>query len=112
MTDRTYRVAVGVRTLEIRQGIFLAVVGEPSIRLVGTSTTVAELATQVRALKPDVVVLEEGLSGHALPELIGLLGVSPERVLVVPQPDTTQPVEADVTANRGDLISLIVQRAR
>lgn len=105
------RVVVAIQTIEIRASVFLALADEPRVDLLASASQATELATFCRAFAPDVVVMEEGLSRQSDVTLLGGRHVRPERVLVIPSPDSHCPASANVVADPRDLVSLILSAA-
>lgn len=110
MSQARTRVVVGVHSVEVREAVFLALAGDDAVQLVGMSVTAAELATSCRALRPDIVVVQEGLSGRTVPELAAAADLPITRVLVIPRPDNPASPPGDVTRDLRDLASLIANR--
>jgi DNA-binding NarL/FixJ family response regulator len=64
------RLLVAVHSRNVRKALFLALSGIEQVAIVGTATTTAELASLNRALAPGLVVVEVGLSGEPLEDLL------------------------------------------
>ena len=64
------RLLIAVRSRDVRRALFLALSGIERVAIVGTATTTAELLSLCRALVPGVVVVEAGLPGQPLKELL------------------------------------------
>lgn len=107
MSSPRIRVVLGIHGLEVREAAFVALAGDERIELVGTSATAGELATNCRALRPEVAVVQEGLSGRTLPELVAAAALPEGRVLVIPRPDNPTSPPGDVTIDLRDLGSMI-----
>ncbi|MFC2153138.1 hypothetical protein ACFLQ7_00705 [Actinomycetota bacterium] len=89
------RVIVGIGNREVRASMFLALDSIEALRIVGSATSAAEVVTLCRTLHPDVAIVEEGLSGWALPDLLAAI-VAPAwsgTLLLLSQDDVTEVVE-------------------
>ena len=64
------RLIAAVHSREVRGPLFLALDGLDAIEIVGVATSAAELASQCRSLRPDIVIVEAGLSHKPLEEVL------------------------------------------
>ncbi|MGI9665727.1 MAG: hypothetical protein ACR2N2_01325 [Acidimicrobiia bacterium] len=64
------RVVVGIRSREVRTALFVALDSLQGMHVVGSATSAAETTTLCRTLKPDVAILEQGLSDWELDDLL------------------------------------------
>ena len=64
------RLLIAVHSRDVRRALFLALSGIERVAIVGTATTTAELLSLCRALDPGLVVVEAGLSGQPLEDLL------------------------------------------
>ena len=78
-------VVVAVHGREVKTALFLALSSIPSIEIVATATSTAELTSYCQAFRPDAVVVESDLPGRPLPDVLRELNRSmkPRRVLVI-----------------------------
>mgnify|MGYP001811717678 CR=1 FL=1 len=79
------RVVVAVHSREVKTSLFLALNGIDDVAIVATANSTAELVSYTRALTPTFVLVETGLPGRPIGEVIEKLReVAPEsRVMVV-----------------------------
>ena len=79
------RVVVAVHSREVRTSLFLALNGLDDVAIVATANSTAELVSYTRALTPVFVLVETGLPGRPISEVIEKLHQdAPEcRVMVV-----------------------------
>ena len=69
------RLIAAVHSREVRGSLFLALDGLESVDIVGVATSVVELTSQCRSLRPDVVIVEAGLSQRSLDQLLDDIAV-------------------------------------
>lgn len=105
-------VVVAIGTVEIRASVFLALAHEPLIDLLASGTTAAELTTLCRALKPEVVLVEEGLSHWSNEALVDATGIPPGHVLMLPAPDSKPLTTTRAVDESSDLVSQILRTSR
>lgn len=79
------RVVVAVHSREVKTSLFLALNGLDDVTIVATANSTAELVSYTRALTPTFALVETGLPGRPLGEVIEKLHEdAPEcRVMVV-----------------------------
>jgi DNA-binding NarL/FixJ family response regulator len=65
------RLLIAVHSRDVRRALFLALSGIEQVAIVGTATTTAELLSLCTALAPSAVVVEAGLPGEPLENLLG-----------------------------------------
>jgi len=65
---RLTSLVIAVHTKEVRTGLFLALNKHPSITIVASATTTAELVSYCRAFEPDVAIVENRLPGRTMHE--------------------------------------------
>ncbi len=70
------QVVVATHTREVKTALFLALKAIPSITIVATATSTAELASYCHAFRPDFVIVENGLPGRSLGEVLVELAAS------------------------------------
>jgi DNA-binding NarL/FixJ family response regulator len=64
------RLLIAVHSRKVRKAFFLALSGIERGEIVGTATTTAELLSLCTALAPNLVVVEAGLPGQSLEDLL------------------------------------------
>ena len=87
------RIVIAVHTKEVRTGLFLALNGHPSISIVATATTTAELVSYCRAFEPDAAIVETHLPGRTMHEALReATNASPDsRFLLIDDNTAVQP---------------------
>jgi DNA-binding NarL/FixJ family response regulator len=68
--ETSMRLLIAVHSRDVRRALFLGLNGIESVTIVGTATTAAELLSLCRALAPGVVIVEAGLPGQPLEDLL------------------------------------------
>lgn len=63
-------VVVAVHSREVKTALFLALNAIPSIEIVATATSTAEVDSYCRAFRPDLVIVESDLPGRPVSELL------------------------------------------
>jgi len=76
---------VATHSREVKTALFLALNAVPTITIVATATSTAELVSYCRAFLPDVAIVESGLPGRPLAEVLHQFDTSttPRRILVI-----------------------------
>jgi DNA-binding NarL/FixJ family response regulator len=64
------RVVVAVHSRDVKTALFLALNAIPSIEIVATATSTAEVDSYCRAFRPDIVIVESDLPGRPMFELL------------------------------------------
>jgi chemotaxis response regulator CheB len=64
------RVVVAVHSREVKTALFLALNAIPSIEIVATATSTAEVESYCRTFRPDIVIVESDLPGRPVSELL------------------------------------------
>jgi DNA-binding NarL/FixJ family response regulator len=68
--EKSMRLLIAVHSRDLRRALFLALNGIERVAIVGSATTTVELLSLWRALVPGVVVVEAGLPGQPLEDLM------------------------------------------
>jgi len=79
------RLIVAIDTREVKTSLFLALSAVDNAVIVATASSTSELVSYCRALRPDVVVMEDGLPGRPLTDVLNQLSesMSTGRILVI-----------------------------
>jgi DNA-binding NarL/FixJ family response regulator len=79
------RFVVATHSREVKTALFLALNAVPTIAIVATATSTAELISYCRAFLPDIAIVESGLPGRPLTEVLRQLSDSapPARIFVI-----------------------------
>lgn len=64
------RTVVAVHSREVKTAIFIALNAIPSVSIVATATSTSELIGYSHAFRPDVAIIEDGLSGKPLSDVL------------------------------------------
>ena len=88
-------VVVAVHGREVKTALFLALNSIPSIEIVATATSTAELTSYCQTFQPDAVIVERGVPGRPLTDVLRELDQSmmPRRVLVVETAEESESFE-------------------
>jgi DNA-binding NarL/FixJ family response regulator len=106
-------VVVAVHGREVKIALFLALNSIPSIEIVATATSTAELISYCQAFHPGAVIVESDLPGRPLPDVLRELNQSttPERVLLVDsaeKPDTLEGIPGvETLRDLDDLLAIL-----
>lgn len=94
------RTVVAVHSREVKTALFIALNAIPSVTIVATATTTSELIGYTHAFRPDALILESGLPGKPLSDVLAEVesSMSPERILVIGGDDASVVVGRDSTA--------------
>lgn len=94
------RTVVAVHSREVKTALFIALNAIPSVIIVATATTTSELIGYTHAFRPDALIVEFGLPGKALPDVLEEVesSMTPERILVIGGDDAAEVVGRVATA--------------
>lgn len=76
---------VATHSRELKTAVFLALNTVPTITIVATANSTAELISYCRTFLPDVAIVESGLPGRPLADVLHQLGdaATPGRIFVI-----------------------------
>ena len=82
---RSLHLVVATHTREVKTALFLALNALPAITIVATATSTAELASYCHAFRPDFAIVESGLPGRPLRDVLAELVASrpDSRILLI-----------------------------
>jgi hypothetical protein len=111
--DRSVHIIVATHTRELKTALFVALNAIPAIAIVATATSTAELASYCHAFRPDFAIVQSGLPGRSLGEVLTELTASnPESQLLLiddqaqPTADPTMP-EIEIFTDIDQLIATL-----
>jgi hypothetical protein len=73
---RSLHLVVATHTREVKTALFLALNALPAVTIVAAATSTAELASYCHAFRPDFAIVESGLPGQPLSEVLTELKTS------------------------------------
>ena len=73
---RSTHLVVATHSREIKTALFLAFTAIPTITIVATATSTAELITYCHAFQPEATIVESGLPGRPLGSVLHELGTA------------------------------------
>lgn len=78
-------IVLAVHSREVKTALYLALSGMSDVAVVATATSTAELVSYCHSFLPDVAIVETGLPGRSLREVLDGFerSVAPRRVLIV-----------------------------
>lgn len=78
-------IVLAAHTREVKTALYLALNAAAEVTVVATATSTAELVSYCHAFLPDVAIVETGLPGRSLREVLGDLETvpTPRRVLII-----------------------------
>ena len=82
---RSLHLVVATHTREVKTALFLALKAMPALAIVATATSTAELASYCHAFRPDFAIVESGLPGRPLRDVLAELVASrpDSRILLI-----------------------------
>jgi DNA-binding NarL/FixJ family response regulator len=104
-------VVLATHSREIKTALFLALNAIPTITIVATAASTAELISYCHSFRPDTAIVENGLPGRALGSVLHELGTSiPElRTLLIDEQDNLKDdyelIHVEVFTDLDQLIS-------
>jgi hypothetical protein len=114
--DRSVHIIVATHTRELKTALFVALNAIPAVAIVATATSTAELASYCHAFRPDFAIVQSGLPGRSLGEVLTELTASnPESQLLLiddqaqPTADPTMP-EIEIFTDIDQLIATLPDR--
>ena len=102
---------VATHTREVKTALFVALNAVPTIAIVATATSTAELASYCHAFRPDVAIVESGLPGRPMGDVLTELAASnpASRILLIDESvearADSRPPEIEVFADLNQLIA-------
>ena len=72
------RVVVAAHSREVKTALFLALTGLSDVLIVAAAASTAELVSYCQTFRPDVAIVEDGLPGQPLPDVLAELVSSME----------------------------------
>lgn len=113
---RSTHLVIATHTREIKTALFLALTAIPTITIVATASSTAELISYCHAFQPDTTIVENGLPGRPLTSVLYELGTAiPEmRTLLIDEhadvQDNFELINVEIVTDPDQLISTIHQR--
>lgn len=91
------RFVIATHSRDVKTALFLALNALPNATIVATATSTAELVSYCRAFLPDAAIVESGLPGESLTEVLHHFDSSatPRRIFVIGE-DAASDLAADV----------------
>jgi hypothetical protein len=82
---RSLHLVVATHTREVKTALFLALNALPAVTIVAAATSTAELASYCHAFRPDFAIVESGLPGRPLRDVLAELVVArpDSRILLI-----------------------------
>lgn len=108
---RSTHLVVATHSREIKTALFLALTAIPTITIVATATSTAELISYCHTFQPDATIVENGLPGRPLGSVLHELGaVIPElQILLIDEhaevKDDYELIDVEVLTDLDQLIS-------
>ncbi len=106
-------VVLALHSREVKTALYLALNATPDVTIVATATSTAELISYCHAFQPDVAIVETGLPGRPLPDVLGDFQQSEtlRRILVIGEDDATSLVrgiaKAELLQDTADLTAIL-----
>jgi hypothetical protein len=110
---RSVHIIVATHTRELKTALFIALNAIPAVAIVATAASTAELASYCHAFRPDFAIVQSGLPGRSLGDVLAELTASnPESQLLLiddqaqPTADPTMP-EIEIFTDIDQLIATL-----
>jgi DNA-binding NarL/FixJ family response regulator len=106
-------VVLAAHSRELKTALYLAINATPDVTIVATAASTAELVSYCHAFQPEVAIVETGLPGRPLPNVLGDLQQSktPRRILVIGEDDAMslarEIAKAELLQDTTDLATIL-----
>jgi|GEM_PF-6963759 len=111
-TTRSTHVIVSTHSREIKTALFIALNAIPTLTIVATATSTAELVSYCQAFQPDIAIVESGIPGRSLSSVLPELGSSAPELQILLIDEHADPKDAsdfagvDVFTDLDQLMSI------